>query len=109
MYKYIWPPSWHYGLAKHSVAARKHFYKVRVFQNKYPRDITGAEWFKGNEDIHKDLDTFLIGDVLNQIARALKRRLALHVNHPAITAKLFISRQCLNRYTFGLLKILLLP
>ncbi|KAH8232120.1 hypothetical protein KR032_005822, partial [Drosophila birchii] len=80
LYQSLLAPIWYYGKAINGTVARTHLKKIQVFQAKFLRRITGAQWYLRNADIRKELKVPAIGDYVNTLAARHRTTLWSHPN-----------------------------
>lgn len=80
IYNQVLKPVWTYGIQLWGCAKLTHLQSIQKFQNKVLRNILSAPWYVRNSDIHRDLKTPTVKDVIKNFALKHKIRLNQHVN-----------------------------
>jgi hypothetical protein len=79
-YKQVIHPVWSYSIQLWACASDCIIQVVRRYQNKVLKCIVSAPWYVRNSDLHRDLGTETVTDIIAKFANSHEQRLQDHNN-----------------------------
>jgi uncharacterized protein YeeX (DUF496 family) len=76
-------PVWSYGIQLWGCASESNSQVIQRYQNKVLKCIVNAPWYVRNSDLHRDLGTETVTDIIAKFAKSHEKRLQDHINFEA--------------------------